>query len=262
MNFLPSIPYPENERPLLTELGKLFTEWHHYFRTHHKGDERLAEFDPDDMVFDGFYPYYTSKPRRLLFVGWESREISGHNYIDMLCDNYRNDRSSGRSIYGDRFHRRMLYVTYGLLHGMPDWSQVPEAEDIGKTFATPDGISFAFMNLCKLSNEWGPHTADWHTISAFHQLSEKERFFEREVAILKPDFVITMNFESKNLEPFSKHAFIGADGGVAWSSIDLCGHSAFWLDAWHFSAFGPKQDERDFYLPICNAVRQCEALGK
>ncbi len=77
MKYLPELSYPESERPKLELLAELFRDWHDHFAKAGSALSKLA----DKMVFDGFYPFYFSQPKRVLFIGWEAREIAGYNYI-------------------------------------------------------------------------------------------------------------------------------------------------------------------------------------
>ena len=151
VKYVPDLPYPDGERAKLDAMEALFRAWHQHFAGNGSDAERRHA---DEMVFDGFYPYYFSQPERLLFVGRESRQIAGFNYIDLLSGAYRERKQiSSRSLDADRFHSRILRIAYGILHGMPAWQDIPPASTIGDTVGSPAGLSFAFMNISKLSNE-------------------------------------------------------------------------------------------------------------
>jgi len=253
LQFLPTLNYPEAERPILKRLEALFEEWHQHIAG--ADDSPYREF-ADEMVFDGFYPNYFSQNLRVLFVGLEARQIAGYNYLDVLYAAYSKGRYIG-GIHLDkaRFHWRLLRIAYGLQNGMPQWEQIPNASDIGETFGAKDGTSFAFMNLSKLSNEEDSHSADWTSINAFHSLSERgASFYQREIALLRPQIVITMNIQS-HLNSFGNSTYLDCERGVTFWELETLGNRALLIDAFHFSAWN-KNDIDDYYEPIRNGVRR------
>ena len=46
-----------------------------------------------------------------------------------------------------------------------------------------------------------------------------------------------------------------AVGPVGCWRLESGGHRSLFLDSWHFSAWN-KEDEEDYYLPICEAIRR------
>lgn len=251
MKPIANIPYSEDEQPHLEKLRLLFMDWHARFT---EGAFQLANHTPDDIVCDGFYPGYFDQKPRILFVGRESRQISGYNNLDVLFEAYRTGKKiGGRKLNGDRVHSRMLRVAHGLLRNMPPWENIPEAEQIGDSFGTPEGISFAFMNISKLSNESDDFQSDWPVIEAAHRLSNHpRRLTEEEVALLQPDIVITMNLGDK-LTTLGGLTKIETLNSVASYSLNSVGHNSLLLDTFHFSAWN-KDDVLDFYEPICQSV--------
>ena len=255
MNYLPEIPYPESEKPKLILLDNLFRDWHQHFASN---GSALTKHVADDMVFDGFYPYYYKQKKKILFVGREALDIAGCNNIDVLCRAYRETKHIGRRhLDNDNFHSRMLYIAYGIMNGMPAWQDIPFASKIGDTFGTANGLSFAFMNISKLCNE-GEWQADWGVINAAHGLSTQSRSFnQEEVAILEPDIVITMNLGNK-IESLGQLTPIHASKQAESSWLDSGGHRSLLIDTWHFSSW-TKKDPSDYYAPICDAIRRSEA---
>jgi hypothetical protein len=237
----------------MEKMQRLFEDWHACFTA---GASQLEKHTPDDIVCDGFYPHYFSQKRRILFVGRESRQISGYNYLEVLDSAYRvGKKIGGRSLNTNKVHSRMLRITHGLLNGLPEWSAIPEASEIGDTFGTEAGISFAFMNLSKLSNEADEWQSDWPAIEAAHRLSnETRRFSEEEIAILQPHIVITMNLGEKLAALGTLERIEALESVTAWW-LDSSGHRSLLIDTFHFSAWS-KQDVRDFYGPISEVVHR------
>ena len=222
MKFLPEIPYPDNEKLKLASLENLFRDWHQYFSS--VGSE-LKDYHADDMVFEGPYPYYFRQPKRILFIGWESRQISGYNYIDLLSYNYRHRKWIGdQHLNANKFHSLMLYITYGVVNGFIDWKDIPDASVIGDTFGTADGVSFAFMNISKLSNEADSRTANWDVINTAYQLSIRDRnFIKDQVAILEPDIVISMGLGDK-MDSLGERSLIYSSDDVDCYRLVSAGH--------------------------------------
>lgn len=211
------------------------------------------------MVFDGFYPHYFSKKPRILFIGREAREIAGENYLDKLYPAYRTTKQigdvDGQHLNASKFHSRMLYMAYGLMNRLPEWKNIPDADKIGDSFATAEGVSFAFMNLSKFSNESEFWPSNWKMIQDSVRLATHGRnFIAEEIALLEPDIVITMNL--KGYFPVlgeSVTHLASYSGCVSASTLSSCGHKSLLLDSFHFSA--RKRGLEHFYQPICEAVR-------
>jgi hypothetical protein len=258
VQFLPTIHYPDNEKSKLDSLETLFRQWHQHFISVAPAFEK---HEVDDMVFDGFYPYYFSQEKRILFIGRESRDISGYNYIDLLYPAYRETKMIGdQHLNVNKFHSRMIYIAYGIINGMPTWQDIPYASKIGDTFGEPNGLSFAFMNISKFSNDSVNWPSDWGVINAAHEQSTQGRNFNREeIAILEPQIVITMNLGSK-VESLGQLTPVHTSQVANSYWLDSEGHRSLLIDTYHFSAF-TKNDIADYYVPICDAIRRSTATS-
>ena len=256
MQFLPKISYPDSEKPKLALLENLFRDWHQHFASN---GSALEKHVADDMVFDGFYPHYFSQKKRILFIGRESRGLSRCNNMDVLYPAYRVDKWIGpQHLNTNKFHSRMLYIAYGIMNGMPTWQDIPNASEIGDTFGAANGLSFAFMNISKLSNESEGWQSDWGAINAAHGLSNQGRSFnQEEVAILQPDIVITMNLGDK-IASLGQLTKIDASDQPESYWLVSGGHRSLLINTWHFSARN-KTDIDGFYAPVCDAIRRSEA---
>jgi len=238
-------------------MASLFRDWHESYAA--SADPKIRG-SADEMVFDGFYPFYFSQPLRILFIGRESRGIKGCNYLEVLHDAYSNSQTIGdRSLNFDAFHSRKLSIAWGLLNGMPAWPDIPYATEIGDTFATSSGISFAFMNLSKLSNEGDRWQSDWATIGASQGASTRGRNFIREqVSLLAPNIIIAMNLKER-LGSLGTLEVIEHTPDVNSYWLDSDGHRSLLLDTWHFALPG-KNSITWFYEPICEAARRSGIL--
>ncbi len=253
MKLLPEkITYPDSEKPKLALLENLFRDWHQHFAA--KEAKLPGGHKADDMVFDGFYPHYFSQKSRILFIAREARQIAGLNYLEVLYPEYRTGKKIGaQHLNVNRIHSRMLYIAYGILNGMPEWKDIPDASKIGDSFGSAEGVSFAFMNISKLSNEAEAWQSDWEAINSVHKLSTSSRSFnEEEVRILEPQIVITMNLGEK-LASLGHRTEIQSSGAVRSYWLDSGGHRSLLLDTFHFSSW--KDPIAEIYQPVCDAIK-------
>jgi hypothetical protein len=260
MKYLPNTPYPDSEKSKLAMLEKLFRDWHQHFAKNTSALDKYKQ-TADDMVFDGFYPHYFSQKKQIVFIGRETLEMAGNNYIEDLYKSYRSEEKyiGARHLNHYQFHNRMFYIAYGILNGMPEWQRIDYADKLSNTFGMPDGLSFAFMNISKLSNESGDWKADQNLINAAYRLSTEGRnFIQEEIAILEPHILIAMNLGEK-LDSLGKLSdSIYESAGVKSYWLKSGGHRSLLIDSWHFSAPG-KENIADYYVPICDAIRRSEA---
>lgn len=256
MKPIPDLPYPDDEKPSLERLKCLFEEWHTCFAQHTAQlQEHGVFFNAGSMVCDGFYPRYVSQRARILFVGRESRGMSGENYIECLYNSFRHTKKIGKqSLNQNKFASRMLKLTHALINGMPSWSDIPSASKIGDALGTDLGVSFAFMNLSKFSTEEKKWHANWQLIQKSIRLSQAGCFNERQVRILEPDLLITMNLGG-NLTSLGKAEKVDFTGKHTLWRLESDGHTSSVIDTHHFSAF-TKNDVRDLYQPICELVQR------
>lgn len=254
MTPLPCIWYPDDEKPQLLRLRNLFVDWHECFK---EAEPSFKKHKADDFVCDGFYPCYFSQRLRILFVGKESRDISGCHNMNELTTSYHTTKKIGeRSLNRDRMHARMIYIAYGLLRGIHVWQDIPYATDISGQVGTSNGFSFAFMNVSKLSNEAAHFAADHETISAsVHVSSQKRRFNEEEIAILEPHLVVSMNL-GDHLKSLGEVEPMGHEGSAEVYWLRSGGHRSLLVNTYHFAAVRGVKDIEDFYQPVCHAVKK------
>ena len=237
--------YPDDERGLLNSIHQLMAEWQ-------------SSSKNELFTKDGFYPYYTHQTVKVLFVGREGIGLAGCDYIDVLFQAYKQNRIGNKSVNGYTFHRRLLYMLYGVQHGFPEWSDVPTAQSIAQTFATRSGISCAFLNLSKTSNERGHWATDWQTLLS--ALDRDAPFLQKEVALLNPDLIISSNISLNSAfstppQLLSKHP----EDLLDVHRCELNGRSIYWFNMFHFSAYSRGRghagldDYHSFYLPLKNA---------
>lgn len=260
MKYRPDAPYPEFERPRIEALAELFEQW-----AKEKAKKPLPNgYSVNHSVFDGFYPFYTQQRPRILFVGWEALGISGDHYIDVLMGVYRSQEKTigKRPINRDRFHSRLLYIAFGITTGFQamrfsEWEQIPSATDLAEKVAVngANGFSYAFMNLSKFSNDSASSQADWDLIekSLASSRSGSLNFISREIELLQPQIVISMNLMNRicllgDVKVLERNPRVNSHilNAGEWKGILL-------LDTFHFSA--RKKGKEDFYVPIIEAIQ-------
>ncbi|MBX3722824.1 MAG: hypothetical protein KF713_13365 [Turneriella sp.] len=258
MNYVPSseIIYPETEREKLADLSSLFSEWFEFTRS--KSFSR--EYSANDLVFDGFYPFYFDQKVKILFVGRESRGLSGCNYIEALFKAYKNKVIGKQHINSAFLHKRLMYITYGLNRDFADWNDIPFADKIVESFGVKRGISCAFMNISKFSNEGKRWESDWELINASFAASRTEgkNLIQAEVEILSPDVIITMHLGDK-IKALGSIELLDSVGSVSAYRVDISGRKRLLLDTFHFSALD-KDDRIEFYEPICENIKKYPEL--
>lgn len=88
--------------------------------------------------------------------------MAGEDYIEIIYGSYVNGENiGGRTLAQAFFHRRMFCMAYALAHGLCEFEGIPGVYEISETFAAPGGLSFAFMNISKISNDGGNYQSDW-----------------------------------------------------------------------------------------------------
>lgn len=257
MNFRPQISYPECENHKIASLENLFRDWHQHFAAN---SLQLGKHTADEMVWDGFYPHYFSQRKRILFVGRESRDIAGYHNMDVIFNAYRLDKKiNGKPLDNNYFHSRMIYVAYGIMNGLPLWHDIPFASEIVDSFGAPHGLSFAFMNISKLSNESEHFASDFDAIRTAYSLSSQSRnYIREEVAILEPHIVITMNLGNK-IHALGQLTELHRSGEAETYRLLSGSHRSLLINTWHFAAWN-KNAIKSLYNPICDAIHRFESI--
>ncbi len=247
------ISYPDFEQGKLKQINALMKEW----------KSSLPEKEQELFVSDGFYPYYFSKKPRILFVAKESTGMLGLAYTDTLFDCYRNEKRIGeKNINQYRFHARMMYMAYGILNKestFEEFQATPFASKIGDTFGTKDGVSFAFMNISKSSNENGTYANEKLIETSY---THGKKFIKREIELLEPDIIISANVTDKITNIFGEPSVLKRIGGnskvcdVCAQTIKVNAKDTLLLDCWHFSSVKGKKDFEHFYHPVCEFTKK------
>jgi hypothetical protein len=253
MDVANTLIYPEEEMSLKKNLESLFHDWYNEAKSKHF----IKDYTADDIVFDGFYPFYTFQNKKVLFIGREALGISGENYLSVIHDAYKENFIGNMHINQYKFHNRMFYLAYGINHGFPEWSEIPYASELTGSFATKNGLSFAFMNLSKLSNESSSWNTDEELVDSFiNSFSEsKTNYFNKEIEILDPDIILSMNLQGR-LRSLGQIDVIEYGDEASSYYLYTQNSKKLLLDLFHFAA--PSKPDSSFYDPV---VRICKKMG-
>ena len=250
--------YSQEEKELLGKLNALFCNWNEALAKYRKDNKDFAENnDYKEIVPDGFYPKYLSQKTKILFLGRESYTIEGRNYIDLFTECYLTGivgkGTSASSINTAKFHKMLIKVAWGILNNK-SWNDIPQANKLcGENFF--DKLSFAFMNLSKLSNTLLTQKTTQTNWSLFDHavdmsLNCGRNFILDEIKLLDPDLIITMNLGRHRLKKVFGEMLEFEDNDwwkykVKFPEKDK---KCLLIDSWHFSS--TKKEKEEIYDPI------------
>jgi hypothetical protein len=187
------------------------------------------------------------------------------DYIEVLYDAYKQNNVGGKTLDAYATEAWQFYLAYGILHnGTVPYREVPYASELAKTFGTANGVSFAFMELSKYSNdaEDANRRRDAELMTRFLRDShlEKRNFVQEELSLLDPDIILTMNLCEMGIDnalleqAFGKVRFIGnPEPALSVNMLPINGRDVPLFDLWHFAS--RKNTETDFYNPVIRAWR-------
>jgi hypothetical protein len=265
--------FPPSEHYKQQQIAALMADWEKELskaKVLYREDGKLY---PGDSYFcsDGFFPYYYSQKIKILFLARETVGLSGMDYIETLFESYKANNIGGRTLDQHTFHHRMYYLAYGILRGgkIP-YGEVPYASELARDFGTKNGISFAFMELSKYSNDNADANAhrDLELMTAFLRDShlEKRNFIQEELEILDPDIILSMNLWGAGLEENLMSLALGNVNirddktylpQAVLREIKINGKKRPLIDLYHFSS--RKNTEIDFYNPVMKIMM---SIGK
>ncbi len=235
--------FPDREKIINEELDNLFHEWYELSKN--------IIFENDltegDICFDGFYPYYSYSKIKILFIGREALGISGENYIDCLFPAIKNNKIGKSHINKYKFHNRMIYISFAVNNNFPKWTDIPYASALTNLFGEKNGISYAFMNLSKLSNDSDNWKLNRKLFESFVYNYGDHNFFNNEIKILDPEVIITMNL-NKYLKVLGDLKLLEEDDFINSYRLKVGGKEILLFDTYHFSSY--KNDITEIYQPF------------
>jgi hypothetical protein len=205
-----------------------------------------------DMVIYGIYPFYSEQKTKVLFLGREARGLQGSNYIEIVFNGYQNKKIGKNSLDRSSFHRRMLKVAYALNNSINSYKDIPTASKISKQFGRENGLSFAFLNYSKISNEC---IKKWNT--NWEKLQETGligNFNSELISAINPDVIISMGlidqlkkeFKIEKIEYYRNNSLYKLY--INNKSYDL-------INGYHYSAVKGIRDWDNIIFPIMEYKR-------
>jgi hypothetical protein len=234
-------------------LFALMEEWH----------ESLADKEYVEYFYtDGFFPNYYKQ--KVLFVGREARWITsgGDNivdgdYIGTALGWFKTGIKNNSAFWRHILNMVQLFKNDGRI----EFDQLKSANDCAKEMVEKDDYGFAVMNISKYSNDTeGGGKADCDYINQFLEDTqlEKHNYFQDELKILDPKYIITANLwecgiDHKYLDLcFGKikqlSAYPPESPEAKLYEMDLDGKKIKLVDVYHFSSTKP--DKESFFTPL------------
>ena len=250
----------ETEIKKSVELQSLFDDWKAQVSTKPPivfQDDGKAYPPQDYFAADGFFPGYFEQKTKVLFIGRETRWISGSDFRDTSYNFFKNE-----NVNGSAFWCKVLYMLYGIQHeGKIPYAEIPCADEIAKKMVETGNFGFAVMQLSKYSNDSdGGGTRNIELMNRFLEDSELEKrnFFQEELELLEPDVIITANlWECGIREEFIEQCFPSekfknwetyGQNTANYGDFEVNGKTARLINTYHFSARKPIDE--CFYEPV------------
>ncbi|NLF52268.1 MAG: hypothetical protein GX577_14155 [Leptolinea sp.] len=239
--------YPSDEIGLKNRIDELNARW-----------EAAC---PDGFLSYGFYPYYTKQKYRILFVGREAHSMSYDDYIQVKYKDYIN--ASGDT--NGNFHRRIFYLTYGLLNDFPEFAIIPHSSDIAKGDFAHGRLSFAFMNVSTIGNETGDTNTQWPEYEKSNK--DGQRFRKEMIEILAPNIIVCAYCGWDITQLADRFESLESSELVTTEQLFFGSISCLRFDTYHWCAtnapsVGGLNDEDGFYNPLRDAFRKFRHLLK
>lgn len=237
------VKYGAEDETMLGNLNKLFEQW----------ENGLAADEKTLFNRDGFYPGYNHQKVKILFVGREACYMAGKNYTEFMYASFKKGYVGKWTVNQYPFHRRQAYIAYGIFKALegdqwrwPSWNtDVPWASKICKDVGGKEKISWAFINLSKLSNETGDWRTDSNRYWPFVKKEENQKRLKDQIGILNPDIIIGGNVpELADILDYKESPNIDNANCYAYYEEGL----PLFLNCYHFAAI--KSDEKCFYEPV------------
>jgi len=230
---------------------------------------------------DGFMPGYSAAPKKILFIGRESR-WSYPNTLDpkkITSDIVKNTYVRFLQDKTSLFEQRMVSIAAQFL--VPDkftsyeniiwenWTSVRNAVIDGE-------IAFAYLELSKFANCNDDSSVDWMLMNQYANFDATYSFGKQQIELLKPDIIITANLMkdfSESLQVMLGSHLVEFDSGDDFAKRNsnsirdpdllIRKVQSPWdssrfipvLDVWHFTA---RKQNSVYFDPIKNALAKCE----
>lgn len=219
-----------------------------------------GEYCTGDAYFcaDGFFPNYYNQKHKVLFVARETRDMAEGDYIEEFIGYFKDNNDHNQKA----FTRHILQIVQLIKNdGKIEFDELMSANDYAKKMVDTRDYGFAVMEISKYSNDTKDGgKADWKLINKFLEDShlEKRYYFQEELKILDPDYIITGNLLDGKIEKkyldlcFGKlmplQGYPKDAPEATLYEMDLGGKKVKLVDTWAFAL--PGYDEDCFYTPI------------
>jgi hypothetical protein len=249
------VKYEAEDETMLDNLNKLFEEW----------ENGLTADEKTLFNRDGFYPGYNHQKVKILFVGREACYMAGKNYAECMYASFKKGYVGKWTVNQYPFHRRQAYIAYGIFKAWegdkwrwPSWSTgVPWASEICKGVGGKEKISWALINLSKLSNETGDWRTDSNRYWPFVKKEKNQKRLKEQISILNPDIIIGGNVqELVDILGYKESPNINNANCYAYYEEGL----PLFLNCYHFAAI--KSDEKCFYEPVGQVLEKYRDIVK
>jgi hypothetical protein len=210
MEQISELPFLEEEMKIVEQLHVLFDEAYEYG----KKIQFIKGYNNENLITDGIFPYYSMQKIKVLFVGRDQCEVfptdkskTSHSYTYEM---YKNLTSGKYKL----IYKNLYKIAYAFNNNFPEWSQIPEYTS--DNLFVDKGVSYAFINCSKFTNESdkGPNV-DIELLVDFTEKYSRMDLFKRQIQIINPDIIITMNLSDLS------------DGGFKMDYLGECEHIGF-----------------------------------
>jgi hypothetical protein len=279
-----SMNYPKDEIELRNKNGEIINEMKNSFTKLVTSDYEQALVEVINP--DGFYPYYTHQKIKILFIGKEALGLYGNDYIEAIFKGIQSNDPRGHREWNkthttnrysqvmtnnsDPFHKKMLYIAYGLNNNNCSYSDMPWASDIGEnlfgrsegidSLQGETGISYAFINYSKFDNpSEESYSADVNRMQTYTNMVKQSgvNWFAKQISLLNPDLIIDMNINREYINNLGAKPvdWIPFDDDLAICHLPIEDKEYLLFETWHFSRPGMGFEEK-FYSPITEAWKK------
>jgi hypothetical protein len=249
------------EREKRKEINLLMQDWKREVEKYRK--EKRGYY----FASDGFFPNYFNQKIKILFIGREARHTATDGYDDYIATfmkvffvRYNQNINA--------FTRRVLYIVEGVKNnGKLKFKDVKTktANCIAKEMLATKNYGYAIMNMSKYSNEGKDGgVANKKLINDFleHSSLVIKDYFQKEIKILSPDFIITDNLWNGIINKDYLKMCFGVDidqqkpksiGSADLYEIKIQKKPIKLINTYHFSSQNTF-DNGDFYYPIMKLI--------
>lgn len=252
---------------LLNKLNKLFDEWRESVKKENPKKAKL-------WTSDGFFPYYSKADKKILFIGRENRSdynfarnnktLLADGFINFKLCEWKKEYDEGAMHFRSQNWPRIFQIMNGIQKKC-SFNKLEKPNDYLNSFFDEKNknymkFGFAFMEISKYVNS----SADGAVVNkklVDEFLTEKNvDFIKKEICLLNPDLIVTMNLWDSALGIKRKmdQIFIGNHEIRQLNKVKISGSNYNLLNVYHFSA--RKDTEEEYFKPVIKAIRKIKKI--